>query len=494
MRMTFSFIDNRLGLRLVVISLLIGSILSVFSTAIQLIASYQRQKDDAVAILEQVEGTLLNTLEFALWTFDFDQVNILLDSLIRNEAVTSLHISSETGHAWDRGTLEQSDQIQVYELVHRSADGATQTLGSFRVGVSFASIAARIWEQFWVTFLTNLTKAYLAALALFFVVHRLITRHLHDIVQHVDHTDLSESVVDLQLDRAPGPEPDHLDRIVAAIHDFEIRTRRALERLQTEVKERKKSEQDAHEALSVRSSFIGTMSHEVRTPLNSILGFLHLIENDKDVPDKQRHYAHVATKAAQQLLSQLTNVLEMSRLDSNAVTIATRPTDIRRLAQQWRETALATVHFHQKSIDVTLDLDDNLDAFYMLDGARLTQVMTNLTDNAAKFTHSGDIQIRVRRLPAGGTNPKTHGLEISVADTGEGIKDSHRQSVFDRFIQSDAGIKRQQGGSGLGLTISQEVAELMGARLSLAPIERDGFSTRLLITFGCIQVMEPCHV
>ena len=488
--MTLSFIDNRLGFRLVVISLLIGSVLSVFTTAIQLVVSYQRQKGDAVAILDQVEDTLLNSLEFALWTFDFSQVNILLDSLIRDEAVTSLHVSSETGHAFERGTIEQSDQIQVYALVHRSPDGANQTLGSFRVGVSFASIAARIWEQFWVTFLTNLTKAYLAALALFFVVHRLITRHLHDIVQHVETTDLSESVVDFQLDRTPGSEPDDLDRIVAAIHDFEVRTRRAVKRLQSEVKVRKKSEQDAHEALSVRSSFIGTMSHEVRTPLNSILGFLHLIETDKDVPDKQRQFAHVATKAAQQLLSQLTNVLEMSRLDSNAVTIATRPTDIRRLAKQWRDTALATVHFHQKSINVTLDLDDNLDALYMLDGARLTQVMTNLTDNAAKFTQSGDIQIRVRRLSADDASANKHGLEISVADTGEGIKDADRQSVFDRFVQSDAGIKRQQGGSGLGLTISQEVSELMGARLTLAPAERDGFSTRLLITFGCIESVE----
>jgi signal transduction histidine kinase len=255
--------------------------------------------------------------------------------------------------------------------------------------------------------------------------------------------------------------------------------------LRREITERKKSECEAREALSVRSSFIGVMSHEVRTPLNSILGLLHLIESSEDVPERQRHYANVATKAALQLLHQLSNVIDMSRLDSNAVTITVRPTDIRRLAEQWRETAAAAVHFHQKDIQVTLEIAGDLDREYCLDGARLTQIVTNLTDNAAKFTEQGEIHIGLCVLPEPNGNSDTTTLQISIADTGPGIGKPFVDRMFNRFTQADDGINRSHGGSGLGLAISHEMAGLMGANLAFSGSERDGFSTEFLIHVKC---------
>ncbi len=490
--MILDFLHNRLGSRLVLYSLLIGSILSVFSTGIQLLVSYDRQKADATAILDQIDETLSETLQLALWTFDFDQINTLLDGLATNDSVAHVELTSETGQSWERGTRIENTVAEQFDLVRRTPDGSIQLLGRLRVQISLEIVNARIWEQFWVAFLTNLAKAYVAAVALLFVVYWMITRHLRKIAKHVDGTDVNAGPTDLRLDRRPGKRPDDLDRIVIAMHDFEQRASQTLAQLQQEVSERIRSEREARAALSVRSSFIGTMSHEVRTPLNAIMGFLHLIESDTDVPDKQRTYAHVATKAAQQLHNQLTNVLEMSRLDSRAVTISQRPTDIRHLARQWQATAAASVHYHQKSIEVTLDLDEGLDQAYMLDGARLTQIVTNLTDNAAKFTERGEIRIGVRREPLVHDGHDTHGLEISVADTGVGIDAAQRQLVFERFTQADASIGRTYGGSGLGLTISREISALMGATLTLADAKKDGFSTRLLITQGCMVRLEHC--
>ncbi|MFL4471531.1 ATP-binding protein [Tateyamaria armeniaca] len=476
---------NRLGVRLVVISLLIGSVLSVFSTGVQLLASYQSQKDDATEVLDQIDQALTETLEFALWTLDFEQIDVILDGIAANEAVSYLDLTSVTGDRWQRGTPVEEPVSQIYDLVHDRPGSAQQLLGTLRVHLSLDAVVSRVWEQFWITLITNLAKAYIAALALLYVAHVLITRHLRNIATYVADTDVHDGTADLKLERPSRQYQDDLDSIVLAIRNFENRAREAFGLLQREVQDRIKSESEAREALSVRSSFIGTMSHEVRTPLNAILGFLHLIETNEDVPEKQRHYAHVATKAAQQLHHQLTNVLEVSRLDSNAVTIIRRATDLRRLAEQWRDTTEATVHFHQKAIKVTLDLDPDLDEAYNLDGPRLTQIVTNLTDNAAKFTASGEIRISVRCVPQSRDGEDTHGLEICVADTGEGIEKYQVQNVFERFTQSDAGLKRAHGGSGLGLTISREMSELMGAELTLDAKERDGFSTRFLITLGC---------
>ncbi len=476
---------NSLGARLVVYSLLIGSVLSVFSTGVQLLLSYQSQRDDATAVLDQIDQALRQTLEFALWTLDFDQIDVILDGVAANEAVSYLELTSVTGDRWERGAAREESPSQIYALTHRHLSEPPELLGKLKVHVSLDAVIARIWEQFWITLLTNLAKAYIAALALFYVAHVLITRHLRNIAAHVDDTNVQNGVLNLRLDRKQRPMPDDLDSIVSAIRNFEQRARDALSDLQREVQERIKSEAEAREALSVRSSFIGTMSHEVRTPLNAILGFLHLIEMAEEVPEKQRHYAHVATKAAQALHNQLTNVLEVSRLDSKAVTIVRNPTNLRRLSEQWRDTAVASVHFHQKSIEVSMDVDPDLDDAYNLDGARLTQIVTNLTDNAAKFTTSGKIHIGVHRVAMRVEGKDTHGLEISVADTGEGISTVQRKSVFKRFTQSDAGLRRAHGGSGLGLTISREISELMDAELKLDTEERDGFSTRFLITLGC---------
>lgn len=483
-RMTGFFARNSLSYRLVLLSLLIGSVLSIGSTGVQLLVSYERLRGDATAILNQVETALIDTLELALWTFDQDQIAIILDGIASNDAVANVSLNSETGETWSRGAHSDASIVKDYALVWRAPDDVLRPLGTLHIEVSLDSVNARIWEQFWVSLVTNLTKAYLAAIALFYIVHRLITRHLRNIAIHVDETDVETGLTSLALDRDSRAVPDDLDRIVAAIRSFEQRANTALTDLQREVAERIKSEQEAREALSVRTSFIGTMSHEVRTPLNSIMGFLHLIEIEKDVPQKQRNYAHVATKAARQLLNQLTNVLEMSRLDSKAVTIAKRPTDITRLAEQWQATAAATVHFLGRDIEVTLDLDAGLDPEYLVDGARLTQMVTNLTDNAAKFTQKGEIRIGLRPLPHSGPGPDPKALEISVADTGMGIAPDQRSRIFERFTQSDDGIGRGHGGAGLGLTISREVSALMGAELTLRPEIKDGFSTVFLITLG----------
>ncbi|MEO0400767.1 MAG: ATP-binding protein [Pseudomonadota bacterium] len=479
------FIKDRLGFRLVLASLLIGSLLSIFSTGIQLVASYARQKDDATNVLDQIESAMSEPLELALWTFDFDQVNIILDGISSNESVTHLDLTSSTGHRWTRGEVVESPLQSVYELKHSVGGGALQPLGTLRVQLSLDSVINRVWAQFWVTLLTNLAKAYVAAIALLYLVYVMITRHLRTIARHVDGSAVAAADARLHLDRTTNATPNDLDRIVEAVTQYEGRVRGAMTSLRTEIAERIKSENDARDALSVRSSFIGVMSHEVRTPLNAILGFLHLIECEKSVPERQRHYAGVATKAARQLHHQLSNVLDMSRLDSNAVVISTRPTNIRRLANQWQETTAAAVHFHEKTIDVTLHVDPDLADEYVLDGARLTQIITNLTDNAAKFTQTGEICIELLKGAHDPDTPDEVRLDISVSDTGPGIQKVNENKVFERFSQIEGGLKRNHGGAGLGLAISMELAQLMGADLTIDPCKKDGYATKFLLSLKC---------
>jgi len=476
-----------LGFRLVLASVLIGSVLSIFSTGVQLLVSFESQKNEATAVFDQIETALAETLELALWTFDFDQVNIILDGIASNQNVTRLELVTPTGHRWTRGTATEAPLEQVYDLVFEPGNAAPLSVGTLTVDLSLDAVVNRVWEQFWVTFLSNLVKAYVAALALLLVMRHLITRHLRAMAQHFESPDDVSRQRPLSLDRKPTDVEDDLDRIIAAIALFQERVRSTMLALQNEIEDRIESEQEAREALSVRSTFLSTMSHEIRTPLNAIMGFLHLIQADETVPERQRKYADMAAQAAQALHSQLTNVLEMSRLDSNAIEIRPEPTDIRRLANQWLENAKAGVQFRKKDLEVTLDLDPGLQQTYALDGPRLSQIVTNLVDNATKFTSKGRIEIFVRSPD----NNRAHGLEIGVADTGPGISRTHTSEVFERFAQLDTGLDRAHGGSGLGLAISRELTQLMGGALHHSPQERDGFTTVFLITLDCIPEMEP---
>ncbi|MEO0667053.1 MAG: ATP-binding protein [Pseudomonadota bacterium] len=472
---------DRLGLRLVIASLIVGSVLSVVTTALQLSASYVRQRSDATQVLGRVEETLVSSLERAIWTFDFAQVNIILDGLSSDPNIAFVEVRTTTGESWQRGALPsgptQSGVGQAYDVRHDFDDGQSETVGTLHVHVSLDAVRARVWAEFWTTFVTNLAKAYLAAGALLFLVNRMISRHLRRIAAYVDDGEHARRAP-LELERGRSVAPDDLDRIVDAVARYEARTRDQMDALTSEITVRELAETEAREALSIRSRFLATMSHEIRTPLNAIMGFLHLIESFKGIPDKPRIYAQTATKASHQLMGLMNNSLDMSRLEAKAVEIRLEQTDLTRLAHDWHQGAEGIRHLRGKDIDITLDVDPNLPPLVMMDGPHVTQIVSNLIDNAVKFTDAGQVGITVT---ACATDDGAQGIDISVSDTGGGIPEDARARIFERFTQADSGIMRAHGGSGLGLAICSELARLMGATLRLEDRMRDGFATVFLL-------------
>ncbi|MEP2919214.1 MAG: ATP-binding protein [Sulfitobacter sp.] len=236
------------------------------------------------------------------------------------------------------------------------------------------------------------------------------------------------------------------------------------------------SANEAEKAMEVRKIFLANMSHEVRTPLNAIMGLFQLIQM-ADVPPRQKKQAEVGLDASHHLLAQLVNVLEMSRVEADAVEIDPASTDIRSLARQWLETAAATKHRLGKSIELSLEVDEAMPLFAVLDERRVTQIVNNMTDNALKFTKEGRVTIQIGHLE--NTDPSAPPqLQISVSDTGCGIPENQHEAIFERFVQIDDAQTRENGGSGLGLAISRELATLMGGTLNITcPSTDDCYTT-----------------
>ncbi len=463
---------DSLGRRLVVYSLLISTVLSTIAAGIQLSFSYQRQRDDVSAIFDQIEEALASPLEKALWKFDFGQVDVILDGIFANDAVATLTLNIPSGQSWTRGDGADFDLENVYSLIHVDQNGREIIVGELTAFLTLAEVNTLIWAQFWTLLVSNLIKAYLSASLMLVLFYYLVTRHLKEITGFIGREDAGLSLDDFRLARRHNEAKDDLDDIAAALNQYRRGLAEKVADLKSEIVVRKQAEAKAQKAFEVRKAFLANMSHEVRTPLNAIIGLFQLIQMS-DVPDRQKKQAEVGLNASHHLLAQLVNVLEISRMEANAVEINVQKEELKTLSEQWLQTAYATLHRLGKPIEMSLSVAPNLPESWNLDARRVTQIVNNLTDNAMKFTDEGKVNIHISADAAAGQDGFEQ-LDISVSDTGCGIAEDQRDMIFDRFVQIDSSETRQNGGSGLGLPISRELAELMGATLRLSRLPASG--------------------
>ncbi len=231
------------------------------------------------------------------------------------------------------------------------------------------------------------------------------------------------------------------------------------ELLRTEISVRQEAEIEARQARASSEKFLATMSHEIRTPLNAIMGMFQLIEG-ADIPERQRRQARTGLSASERLFRELTHVIDSSRLDAGAVEIIRNHVPTEALLQEWAGLLNGLVQRSGKDLAVDLRFATTLPDTLWIDRTRVGQIVTNLMDNAVKFSPQGKVMLTVRPDDA---DPDI--LEICVSDSGPGVPDDLRESVFDRFYQINDGEARPYQGSGLGLAISRELAGLMGGDL-----------------------------
>ncbi|MDD5389341.1 MAG: response regulator [Gallionellaceae bacterium] len=214
---------------------------------------------------------------------------------------------------------------------------------------------------------------------------------------------------------------------------------------------------EAAEAASrSKSEFLANMSHEIRTPMNGILGMLTLTQ-DTSLSAEQREYLGLASSSADALLHILNDILDFSKIEAGRLEVAAEAFDLSALLREL--VRLEMPRCREKGLVLTLELAPDLPATLIADPARVRQVLLNLLGNAIKFTPRGAIILEARR--------DGDQARIAVRDTGIGIPLDKQPAVFEAFTQADGSITRRFGGTGLGLTISSRLVQLMGGRMGL---------------------------
>lgn len=231
----------------------------------------------------------------------------------------------------------------------------------------------------------------------------------------------------------------------------------------TALKEVEAALQSAHdaalEANRAKSEFLATMSHEIRTPLNAIIGSADLLW-ETTLTEEQAEYVGMFRRAGSTLLAVINDVLDLSKIEAGHLELDPITFDLADLVEQSAQFIAARTH--EKGVELICSLDADLPSHVIGDPTRIRQVLLNLLGNAVKFTAQGEIALTVTRdLDA----VNGAGLRFSVRDTGIGIPADKLTSIFTSFTQADSSTTRKYGGTGLGLTISKRLVELMEGRL-----------------------------
>lgn len=237
----------------------------------------------------------------------------------------------------------------------------------------------------------------------------------------------------------------------------------------------------AEEANLAKSEFLANMSHEIRTPMNAILGFSEIMLNTAD-SERDKNYLTTITNAGRTLLALINDILDLSKIESGKVKIQPVPSDISEIVEEIRQLFDATAG--EKNIDLRVEIDRKLPPVILIDEVRIRQILYNLISNAIKFTYEGSVKVYVR-FSEKDDHHNYNRLEFSVSDTGVGIPMEHQTAIFDSFFQIETGNTRKEGGTGLGLTITRKIVELMDGSIGLN--SNPGRGTTFTISFKDVE-------
>lgn len=267
--------------------------------------------------------------------------------------------------------------------------------------------------------------------------------------------------VNFKLSISPGAEEDWSTVLLCIVDITELK--------KTE-QELKKAKESAETASRVKNEFLANMSHEIRTPLNAITGYCEL-SFPLAQTEKQTHYLKGIKVAGQHMLSLVTDILDLSKIEAGQIVIQERPVNLYVISKEIEQ--IYTIGPKNKNIEFMVEVDEQVPAILELDETRLRQVLMNLIGNAVKFTEKGFVKLSINVIKDESTPDKLD-LIITIEDSGSGIPERDQKIIFESFKQQNGQSSRKYGGTGLGLSISKRLVEMMNGHIHVQSVVGKG--------------------
>jgi signal transduction histidine kinase/ActR/RegA family two-component response regulator len=473
-------IPRRLGPRLLAAIVLASSCLALVATAIQLYLDYTRDVSELDEQFQRIEGAYVASIANSLWSLDKAQIQLQVGGLARLRDVSFVSVRGQVGENFEVGGPSPA-HASLREYALRAPMPPHRTIGTLTVGVDLEKVYHRLANRALVILVTQTVKTFLIALLILFIVRQWVTRRLERMAAHARA--LSTRTLDqpLRLEERAGDAPDELDAVAHALNEMsgrlsqELARRTGAERelrrhrddLERLVAERTAELQDAKDraeaASQAKSDFLSRMSHELRSPLNAILGYAQLLKAGDPAGRIHDAAAIEAIRAGgEHLLGLILDLLDLAKIEAGKVELAPEPVDVTALVNSVAD--IMRVEAEAGDLLLEADVEPGLPPVLLVDGKRLRQVLLNLLANAVKFTEKGRVLLRLARVPMPPGEESMAYLRFEVHDTGHGIEAVDLQRIFEPFEQA-GDAQRREGGTGLGLPISRQLVRLMGSEL-----------------------------
>ncbi|RYZ54281.1 MAG: response regulator [Sphingobacteriales bacterium] len=320
----------------------------------------------------------------------------------------------------------------------------------------------------------------ICGLSLTIIVSRSISRGLNEIIH------ASEKIADGDFTvRARAFSKDEIGVLANAFNDMTAKLEQNISDLRQSEEALSNSRDVAEQAVVIKDHFLANMSHEIRTPMNAIIGFTDLLDNSK-LDEDQRQFVQAIKISGQNLTTIINDILDYSRIKSGMITLESIDLDIRKVVGSVH--TLLKQKAGERNLDFTMEVAPGIPQIVKGDPTRLTQIITNLTDNALKFTEKGSVRIEVLLKEDKGESLL---LEFRISDTGIGVSPEKQSAIFERFIQESVETNRKYGGTGLGLSIVKTLVELMKGTTTVDSQVNKGSVFTVTIPFEKAPVAAP---
>ncbi len=477
-----------------------------FITMIQFWQEYYYAKNQIDQRIEEQSSVLREALEASVWNYDQYQLKLIIEGVLVQPEILGVSVHDEQNRVLIReGKIAIEDQvlekntvisfnddrnsfmpnmIRYSYLLHEPVINGQDRFNRIAT-VHFFTHPEVIWKSVSYTFLLVLLAAIVEIAVLwtifFWVIRRKLVMPLAEITQRASEmVETSELDPDhfqpLQLQENESMELSLLKRSLNDLVDAKVteqvcRVREARYNQELEAEVQLRTEELA-QANRTKDEFLASMSHELRTPLSSIIGYTELIAQRAE-DEELKELNHAVEMAGRCQLALVNDILDVSKIESGKFAIEEGPYRLEQLLDQ-----LHSMHSSRASevgLQFTIEQRFRQEGFLLGDAQRISQILTNLVGNAIKFTQQGRVSLTVEQAD--------EWLIFSVEDTGIGMGSETQERLFRRFEQADGSISRRFGGSGLGLYISLNLAEMMRGTIEVESEEGKGSLLRLILPY-----------